>query len=135
MDSLAPPFQGLLHYVHAGDFPAPFDQFDAPEVWGAAFGLALFSTALAYILYFRVLATAGATNLLIVTFLIPISAILLGTAILGEQLEPKHLIGISLIGLGLAVIDGRPFGILRRALLPNRSQVLSILKEPLDRGD
>ncbi|WP_417582987.1 EamA family transporter [Nitrincola sp.] len=63
------------------------------EVWGAVIGLALFSTALAYILYFRILATAGATNLLLVTFLIPISAILLGTAILGEQLEPKHLIG------------------------------------------
>lgn len=107
----------------------------AVEVWGAVLGLALFSTALAYILYFRVLATAGATNLLLVTFLIPISAILLGTVILGEQLEPKHVAGISLIGLGLAAIDGRPFGILRRTLLPNRSQVLSTLKEPLDRGD
>ena len=60
------------------------------EVWGAVAGLALFSTALAYVLYFRILATAGATNLLLVTFLIPISAILLGILFLGEQLEPKH---------------------------------------------
>ncbi|WP_200881950.1 DMT family transporter [Nitrincola sp. A-D6] len=88
----------------------------AVEVWGAVLGLALFSTALAYILYFRILATAGATNLLLVTFLIPISAILLGTAVLGEQLEPKHLAGMALIGLGLAAIDGRPLALLRRKL-------------------
>lgn len=105
------------------------------EVWGAVLGLALFSTALAYILYFRLLATAGATNLLLVTFLIPISAILLGTVFLGEQLEAKHFIGISIIGLGLAAIDGRPFGILRYVLAPERSQPPSTLKKPWDRGD
>ncbi|MEX0605761.1 MAG: DMT family transporter [Marinobacter sp.] len=91
----------------------------AVEVWGAILGLALFSTALAYILYFRILATTGATNLLLVTFLIPISAVLLGTTILGEQLEPKHFVGIGVIGLGLAAIDGRPFGTLRRKLSSN----------------
>lgn len=78
--------------------------------------IALFSTALAYILYFRILATAGATNLALVTFLIPVSAILLGTTLLGEQLEPKHLAGMLLIGLGLAAMDGRPLGLLRRKL-------------------
>ena len=83
------------------------------EVWGAILGLALLSTALAYILYFRVLSTAGATNILLVTFLIPVSAILLGTSLLGEQLEPKHFAGMALIGLGLAAIDGRPYRILR----------------------
>lgn len=86
------------------------------EVWGAVFGLALLSTALAYILYFRILATAGATNLLLVTFLIPISAILLGMTLLGEQLESKHLVGIALIGVGLATIDGRPLSSLQRGL-------------------
>jgi drug/metabolite transporter (DMT)-like permease len=95
----------------------------------------LFSTALAYILYFRVLATAGATNLLLVTFLIPISAILLGTTILGEQLETKHFAGIGLIGLGLAAIDGRLLGVLRRTLAPNRSQASFALKQPRDRGE
>ena len=53
----------------------------------AMFGLAAISTSLAYIIYFRVLAAAGATNLLLVTFLIPLSAILLGVTVLGEQLE------------------------------------------------
>ena len=77
------------------------------EVWGAVLGLAIFSTALAYILYFRILATAGATNLLLVTFLIPVSAILLGTFVLGEQLLTKHFIGMGLLGMGLMIIDGR----------------------------
>ena len=71
--------------------------------------LAILSTALAYILYFRVLAAAGATNLLIVTFLVPVSAILLGVGFLNEVLETKHLVGMALIGLGLAFIDGRLF--------------------------
>ncbi len=84
------------------------------EIWAAIAGLALLSTALAYILYFRILASAGATNLLLVTFLIPVSAILLGVTLLGEHLDPAHIAGMALIGLGLAAIDGRPFNALRR---------------------
>lgn len=76
---------------------------------GAVAGIALLSTALAYTLYFRILATAGATNLSLVTFLIPVSAILLGVGVLGETLLPRHLAGMALIGLGLAAIDGRPW--------------------------
>lgn len=77
------------------------------EIWLAILGLALVSTAFAYILYFRILSTAGATNLLLVTLLIPVSAILLGTVVLGEQLELKHLLGMGLISIGLLSIDGR----------------------------
>lgn len=69
--------------------------------------LAILSTAVAYILYFRILASAGATNLLLVTFLIPISAILLGSFVLGESLELIHFLGMALIGFGLSAIDGR----------------------------
>jgi len=69
--------------------------------------LAILSTAVAYILYFRILASAGATNLLLVTFLVPVSAILLGSLVLGESLEPIHFLGMALIGLGLSAIDGR----------------------------
>ena len=82
-------------------------------VWGAAIGSAVLSTALGYVLYFRILATAGATNLLLVTFLIPVSAILMGTYGLGEHLELRHLAGLVCIGAGLAAIDGRLF--VRRA--------------------
>lgn len=75
--------------------------------WAAMLGLGLVSTALAYVLYFRILAVAGATNLLLVTFLVPVSAILLGALVLGERLEPRHFGGMALIGAGLALIDGR----------------------------
>jgi drug/metabolite transporter (DMT)-like permease len=85
------------------------------EVWGAVLGLALLSTALAYILYFRILATAGATNLLLVTLLIPVSAILLGTMIRGEQLDLRHLAGMGILVLGLVIIDGRLLRFRRRA--------------------
>jgi len=53
-----------------------------------------------YILYFRILATAGATNLLLVTFLIPVSAILLSATVLGEALLPQHVAGMAFIGFG-----------------------------------
>ena len=78
-----------------------------PAAWAALAALALFCTSFAYILYFRLLASAGATNSLLVTFLIPITAILLGALILDERLEPRHFAGMALIGLGLAAIDGR----------------------------
>ncbi len=76
-------------------------------VWLAAIGSALFSTVLAYVLYFRILSTAGATNLSLVTFLIPVSAIIMGSVVLGEHLAPRHFAGLALIGAGLAAIDGR----------------------------
>jgi len=89
------------------------------QAWAALAGLALLCTSFAYILYFRLLASAGATNSLLVTFLIPISAILLGALLLGEQLEARHFAGMALIGLGLAAIDGR----LWRKLRPTRLRV------------
>ncbi|HEV7246414.1 MAG TPA: DMT family transporter [Shinella sp.] len=79
------------------------------EAWMALFGLAFLATALAYVIFFRILATAGATNLMLVTFLIPVSAILLGALVLGEMLAPKHFAGMALIAVGLAAIDGRLF--------------------------
>lgn len=79
----------------------------SPATWGALVALALVCTALAYVIFFRILATAGATNLALVTFLIPVSAILLGTLLLGERLEVRHFAGMGLIALGLAAIDGR----------------------------
>jgi drug/metabolite transporter (DMT)-like permease len=78
-----------------------------PATFAAILGLAVLCTALAYIIYFRILATAGATNLLLVTFLSPVTAILVGGVLLGERLDPEHFLGMALIGLGLAAIDGR----------------------------
>ena len=76
---------------------------------GALLGLALFSTVLAYTLYFKLIASAGATNAALVTFLIPVSAIALGATFLGERLTPTQFVGAALIGAGLLVIDGRVF--------------------------
>lgn len=88
----------------------------APGIWtvAALVGLALLSTALAYVIYFRILAVAGATNLLLVTLLIPVSALLLGLLILGERLEPWRFVGMALIGSGLVAIDGRLARFVRR---------------------
>ena len=74
--------------------------------WGAIAGLAVMSTAIAFTIYFRVLASAG-TNILLVTFLIPVSALLLGVFILGERPGWNTAAGMVLILGGLTVIDGR----------------------------
>jgi drug/metabolite transporter (DMT)-like permease len=87
----------------------------ALPVWGALAGLALLSTALAYVLFFRILGRAGATNISLVTLLVPVSAILLGGLILGERLTPAQFGGMALIALGLVAIDGRALTALRRA--------------------
>lgn len=84
--------------------------FPKTETILAVLGIAAFSTALAYILYFQLLNRAGASNLLLVTFLIPVSAILLGVLFLGETLALRQIGGMAAIGLGLAVIDGRLIG-------------------------
>jgi drug/metabolite transporter (DMT)-like permease len=69
--------------------------------------LALLCTAFGYVLYFRLIDSAGATNALLVTLLVPPVAILLGGLFLGEQLVPQDFLGLGFIALGLAAIDGR----------------------------
>ena len=76
-------------------------------VWASVFALALLSTAFASIVYFRIIASAGATNASLVTLVVPVSAILLGAVFLGERLELFELGGMALIGAGLVTIDGR----------------------------
>lgn len=77
--------------------------------------LASLSTALAYIVYFRILAGAGATNVQLVTLLVPATSVALGAAFLGERLLPRQFLGYGLIAAGLAFIDGRlPRALLRR---------------------
>lgn len=86
--------------------------------WACLLALAVLSTAVAYILYFRILASSGATNILLVTFLVPVSAILLGATVLHEALLPRHFAGMAMIGVGLAAIDGRLAARLRRSPAP-----------------
>ena len=75
--------------------------------WAALLVMATLSTALAYVLYFAILARAGAANLLLVTLLIPPIAVLLGAAFLGEAMAPRAFAGFAVIALGFAVTDGR----------------------------
>lgn len=88
--------------------------FDGPPsfaltatTWAALIGMAALSTALAYVLYFSILARAGAANLLLVTLLIPPFAIGLGVVFLGEKMGVEAWIGFAIIALGFAVTDGR----------------------------
>lgn len=85
----------------------PFALSPSFASWLAVGALALLSTASAYILYFRILASAGATNLLLVTFLIPVSSMLLGMGILEERVETLGFYGMAVIFAGLILIDGR----------------------------
>ena len=80
---------------------------------GAMLALGLLTGALAYSIFFRILATAGATNVVLVTFLSPITAILLGIAVLGEHLTWQQLGGMALVAVGLAVLDGRLLTLVR----------------------
>jgi len=96
----------LLPIVLIFDTPGIVMSVSRAALW-ALLALAVLSTAFAYLIYFRLIARAGATNALLVTFLIPVSAILLGMALLSEQLALHQLAGMIAIFAGLAAIDGR----------------------------
>lgn len=88
------------------DHPLSLPMPSLPVI-GAVLGIAALSTALAYIVYFRILAGAGATNVVLVTLLAPATSILLGALSLGEHLASRQFLGLALIAAGLALIDGR----------------------------
>jgi drug/metabolite transporter (DMT)-like permease len=83
---------------------------------GSMFALALICSALAYLIYFRIISRAGATNALLVTFLVPVSAIVLGIVLLGERIELHQIAGMVVIFIGILAIDGRPARWLARML-------------------
>lgn len=106
----------ILPFMLFFDHPwtLPFARWDA---WVGAIGLAIPSTAFAYFLYFRLIDRAGASNAMLVAFIQPVVAIILGVLALGESFAAKEMIGAALIALGLVAIDGRVFG----KLAPRRS--------------
>jgi drug/metabolite transporter (DMT)-like permease len=77
------------------------------STWFALIGLSVFSTALAYIVFFQILRRSGSTNVMLVTLLIPVTAILLGYLALGEIVSLREIVGALVIGSALLVIDGR----------------------------
>jgi drug/metabolite transporter (DMT)-like permease len=105
----------LLPFVLLFDTPSAL--FTASHgALAALFGIALLSSALAYFIYFRLIARAGATNAMLVTFLVPVSAILMGIVLLNESLSGRQLAGMAVIFIGVAAIDGRAGGFLARNL-------------------
>ena len=82
--------------------------------WLAVIGLATLSTALAYIVFFQILRRSGATNVMLVTLLIPVTAILLGYLVLGEPISFREIAGALVIGSALLLIDGRVLNLFRK---------------------
>lgn len=80
----------------------------------ATISLGVFSTALAYLIYYRLLAEVGVVKTSLVSFLVPFSALILGVTFLGERLDAVAISGMVLILSGLAVLDGRLLSRLRK---------------------
>jgi drug/metabolite transporter (DMT)-like permease len=85
-----------------------------PITWLAIGYYVIIATAMAYLLYYRILALAGSGNLMLVTLLVPPIAIVLGALFLGETLHPRAYLGFALLALGLVILDGRAVDALRR---------------------
>jgi drug/metabolite transporter (DMT)-like permease len=100
----------LVMALVAGAVERPW-QLPMPGIatWLAIIGSAALSTALAYIIFFRILRRAGSTNVMLVTLLIPVTAILLGYLVLGEAISLREIVGAAVIGSALLIIDGRVF--------------------------
>ncbi|MEE9426582.1 MAG: DMT family transporter [Paracoccaceae bacterium] len=81
----------------------------------ALFYMAVIGTAMAYLLYYRVLATAGSGNLMLVTLLISPVAIILGAVVLGEALQPRAFFGFAILAVGMLILDGRVLKYFKRS--------------------
>ncbi|MCG2637638.1 MULTISPECIES: DMT family transporter [Bradyrhizobium] len=106
----------VMMAIVAGAAEQPW-RLPVPDVttWLAVLGLAALSTALAYIIFFQIIRRSGATNVMLVTLLIPVTAILLGWLVLGEPISMREIAGAIVIGSALLVIDGRVLTMLQRA--------------------
>jgi drug/metabolite transporter (DMT)-like permease len=91
--------------IHDRPWELPMPSLSA---WLSLLGLGLLSSTIGHLIFFRLLATAGATNMSLVSYFMPVSAILLGVVFLGEVLQPRHIAGMCIIAAGLAIMDGRP---------------------------
>lgn len=106
----------VMMAVVAGAIEQPWRlPFPSLATWLAVLGLAALSTALAYIVFFQIIRRSGATNVMLVTLLIPVTAILLGWLLLAEPISTREITGAIVIGSALIVIDGRAVRMLQRA--------------------
>jgi drug/metabolite transporter (DMT)-like permease len=112
-------FSALLIWPLAFLFEDPLALSPGATSWAALIALAELSSAFAYILYFKVLKSAGATGLVLVTYLIPVTATVLGVVFLDERLHPNTIAGVAIIFTGLIIVDGRLLKWLRSRSLPS----------------
>jgi drug/metabolite transporter (DMT)-like permease len=107
----------LMMAIVAAAFERPWQlAMPGATTWLAVAGLATLSTALAYIVFFQILRRSGPSNVMLVTLMIPVTAILLGYLVLGESVSAREIIGAAVIGSALLLIDGRVLGLIRRPL-------------------
>ena len=105
----------LIMLPTAWVFEGPLTLALQPDTWAAIAYYAIAATALAYLLYYRVLAMAGSGNLMLCTLLIAPIAIVLGAVVRGEQLLPQAYVGFGLLALGLLILSGKlPLPVLMR---------------------
>ena len=96
----------MVVVVSVIDQPWTLDAPGLQTVW-ALIALAVFGTAFAYIVFFKILVSAGPSNVMLVTLLIPVTALILGNLFLNESIQIKEILGALIIGTGLLFIDGR----------------------------
>jgi drug/metabolite transporter (DMT)-like permease len=89
---------------------------ELPQTYAAIGYFAVIGTAFAYLLYYRIIAMAGSGNAMLVTLLIPPVAIVLGAVVLGERLAPQAFAGFALLALGLLILDGRVWRMVKRRI-------------------
>ncbi|MFO1033985.1 MAG: DMT family transporter [Hyphomicrobiales bacterium] len=98
----------IMMGVLAFSFSTPTQYFHMSQsTLNALLGLAALSTSIAYLIFFRIIQRAGASFVVLVTMLVPVSAIILGILVLNEKLTSNEFAGALIIGLALIIIDGR----------------------------
>lgn len=117
----------LIPLVLAFDRPWTIER-PCGEALAAVLGLALLCTGVAYVLYFRILASAGASNLSLVTFLLPVSALVLSLLVLQESINERQLAGMAVIFAGLIVVDGRLIARIGQAMQRESIQIRSVVE-------
>ncbi len=85
----------------------PWSLNPTPVALASVFALAVFNTAVTFMVWLTIVIRAGANNSSQVTFIIPFVAIVLGLLFLGELPGWNALVGLLFILLGLAVAQGR----------------------------
>lgn len=92
----------------------PWSMRPDPVALGAVTALGLLTVA-AYLLYYRILPSAGATNLMLATLLSPVFAYILGAVFVGESIYVTSVVGMFIIVIGMLIMDGRVLQRLRGA--------------------